>query len=86
MGDLLLPAQSLERPLLLITNLPVTLDIWSIFYYVVNIRYNMLIRQWINFAQDGITTKVIPESIAEVVLVSKNTCLTIYVPLGMLGF
>ena len=37
----------------------------------------MLVRQWINFAQDGITTKVILENIAEVVLAQNNICLII---------
>ena len=39
---------------------------------MVNIRYNVLVRQWINFAQDGITTKVIPKNLAEEVLACNN--------------
>ena len=46
----------------------------------------MLVRQWINSAQDGITTKVIPENIVEVVLACNNICLTIPVPPDKLGF
>ena len=46
----------------------------------------MLVRQWINFAQDGITTKVIPETIDEMVLACNIICLTISIPLDMLGF
>ena len=32
----------------------------------------MLVRQWINFAQDGITTKVIPKNLAEEVVAYNN--------------
>ena len=46
----------------------------------------MLVRQWINFAQDGITKEVIPENIVEIVLACNNICLTISVPPDMLGF
>ena len=40
----------------------------------------------INFAQDGLTAKVISENISEVVHACNNICLTIFVPLGILGF
>ena len=35
----------------------------------------MLVRQWINFSQDGITAKVIPENIAEEALAYNSNCL-----------
>ena len=45
----------------------------------------MVVRQWINFTQDGITTKVILENIAEVVLACNNIYLIISVPLDIPG-
>ena len=68
MRHLLSSAQSLEKPLSLITSLTVTLDVWSVSEHVVKVRYNMLVRQWINFAQDRITTKLVPKNADEVVL------------------
>ena len=44
----------------------------------------MFVGQWINFARDGITTKLSPENIVELVHECKNVCLTLFVPLDML--
>ena len=40
----------------------------------------------INFAQDGITTKVIPRHLAEEVIACNNICLITSIPLDMLAY